>query len=260
MNFSIPLVLAVLSYFEPQTSTTHRFKRDVVQPLEFTQLIEALSYGDNCSYVVEEMREKFAKSILAEKLDESAVILKFNKFQSDITKRGLPLCSTDKFVICDKISAKCVCGDLGRSSFLGENHPSGHASKFVPNLKTGSCRWGEGTACVPKEDDPTRTDFCTLRTHCANTKTGNPCQPSDHINEYISRGTNNGIKATFSGEICSCQRDDKPKAPYEQGSDSKHKSDNKLGKSQAVCTNRDCGRVLVTIFATLAILSLMLDI
>lgn len=118
MNYSIPLVFAALSHFDPQTFTTHRLKRDLVQPLEFTKLIEALSYGDNCSYAAEEIRENFVKSGI---LNPTEIVELLNKFQSAIVKLGLPLCSSEKLVICDKIGAKCVCGDPGRRSFLGEH-------------------------------------------------------------------------------------------------------------------------------------------
>lgn len=139
----------------------------------------------------------------------------------------------------------------------GANHPSGHASKFAVDMETGSCRWEEGTSCVSKEDNPTGTDFCSSPTHCANIKTGNPCQPSDHVNEYISRGAHDGLKATFSGEICTCQTDDKPKVPYEQESESKFESNSEQGNSRADCINRGVAGVAVTVFATLAVLTLM---
>lgn len=120
MHFSIPLVFATLSYFQPQTFPSHRLKRDLVQPLEFTKLVDALSYGDNCSYAAEEIREDFAKSILTGKPNEVEKIYEMYIFQSEIVKLGFPLCAGEKLLVCDEISAKCVCGDAGRRSFLGE--------------------------------------------------------------------------------------------------------------------------------------------
>jgi hypothetical protein len=171
--------------------------------------VQALKYGDECSWEVEEIRQNYTQQGLL-----SGDTGTFRELIGKIVENGWQLCSATELFVCDKESQKCVCGDPGYESQFG-------MERDLYTLEgNNKCRWNTGTYCVPSEFMTSlhvpglKVDStCRSGTSCT-ARDGQACTKQEMIryllNNYDQKFFTNPAKigrVLASGEICSCEQD-----------------------------------------------------
>jgi hypothetical protein len=164
---------------------------------------KSLPYNTTCAWEAEELRRNWTKLFVTGNYSEVARITReFDMFK-------YKLCDDRRLYVCDRATAKCVCGSHVFEMLIGINR-----TMFVME-GDGVCKWDRGVYCLPEEfrrwpNPPGVLDsLCRSRTKCT-TSLGRHCD-RDYVVDYITNATDIGhilyidvLKNWMNDKICSC--------------------------------------------------------
>ncbi|OXA39544.1 hypothetical protein Fcan01_25668 [Folsomia candida] len=135
----------------------------------------------------------------------------FDSIVSDSVKKGRTFCRAADTLVCDKTTARCVCGEDYVQAILRNRY---NLTNYVTEWDAGKgknvCRYARGEPCVPHSFILMDGSFylkCGQGLSCNYVKDGTTCTDMASLEYSIESARNNETNATgvLAGKMCTCE-------------------------------------------------------
>ncbi|OXA39464.1 hypothetical protein Fcan01_25666 [Folsomia candida] len=225
MPSSIPILLFVGALFGAtlaiiQSSSNNPLPQpSPTLPLIYYQkfiLANSLQLGESCSWSDETLRQ--TSSLKMQKFPKGSSQRNdiLNSLVSNTVQKGRTYCRALEMQVCDKDTARCVCGEHGVQANLGNRY---EPTDYVTELDAGSgkkvCRFSRGASCIPKpaKAEGDTFDFkCAQGLSCNYVKDGTTCTDLSSFKYALDSIRRNETdeeyyEGTLTGKMCKCENE-----------------------------------------------------
>ncbi|OXA39457.1 uncharacterized protein LOC110861187 [Folsomia candida] len=181
-------------------------------------LANSLQLGESCSWSDETFRQTSSRKMQKSPKESPQRNEIFDSFVSNTVQKGRNYCRALEMHVCDKDTARCVCGEPNVQAILSDRYkPTDYVTELEAGTGKNVCRYYRGASCIP---EPVKTEGDTFAFKCAQglscnyVKDGTTCTDLSRMSYLLESIRNNVtvedyVEGSLTGKQCTCENEAK---------------------------------------------------